>query len=70
MNPEIVLSDKFIEFSQNIAVLHESKKKLNAEIKKLLEDHKVSLKKIEDEVLRLTAEFNVWEKEQAKTKTN
>jgi hypothetical protein len=69
MNPEILLSDKFVEFSQNVTVLHESKKKINAELKKLLEEHKINLKKIEDEVAKLTAEFNIWEKEQSKAKT-
>lgn len=68
MNPEILLSDKFVEFSQNVAVLHENKKKINAELKKLLEEHKINLKKIEDEVAKLTAEFNTWEKEQSKAK--
>lgn len=70
MNPEILLSDKFVEFSQNVAALHESKKKINAEMKKLLEEHKVNLKKIEDEVARLTLDFNHWEKEQSKSKTS
>jgi hypothetical protein len=66
MNTELLLSDKFVEFSQKIVVLHENKKKLQAEIKKLLEEHKVSLKKIEDEVAVLTADFANWEKENTK----
>lgn len=64
MKPETLLSDKFVEFSQKVAVLHETKKKLNAEVKKLLEDHKVKLKALEDELAVLTTDFNNWEKEQ------
>lgn len=69
MNTETVLSDKFVEFSQKIAQLHESKKKLTAEFKKLLEDHKASIKKIDDEATALASDFENWEKQStAKTK--
>lgn len=66
MNTELLLSDKFVEFSQNIAVLHESKKKLQIEIKKLLEEHKSNIKKIEDEAALLTVDFDTWQKENTK----
>lgn len=57
MNPELLLSDKFVEFSQKISQLHEAKKKLNADMKKLLEEHKAQIKKIDDEALALSQAF-------------
>lgn len=69
MNTETLLSDKFVEFSQNIAALHEQKKKVQSELKKIIEEHKTQLKSIEDEVVVLTADFSAWEKEHTKTKT-
>lgn len=69
MNPELLLSDKFIEFSQKIAQLHEAKKKANAEVKKILEDHKTTIKKIDDEALALSSAFEAWQKENNKPKS-
>ncbi len=66
MNAEILLSDKFVEFSQKIASLHEQKKKVQNELKKIIEDHKQQLKAIEDEVAVLTSDFNKWEQEHTK----
>jgi hypothetical protein len=66
MNAEILLSDKFVEFSQKIANLHEQKKKVQNELKKIIEDHKQQLKVIEDEVAILTSDFNKWEQEHTK----
>jgi hypothetical protein len=63
MNTETFLSDKFVEFSQKIAQLHEAKKRLTSEFKKLLEDHKASVKKIDDEALALATDFESWEKQ-------
>lgn len=64
MTPEILLSDKFVEFSQKISALHESKKTMNAEIKKIVEDHKAKIKKIDDEAAALTTEFTSWQQAQ------
>lgn len=66
MTPEILLSDKFVEFSQKISALHETKKSMSAEIKKLVEDHKLKMKKIDDEAAGLTAEFTNWQNSQNK----
>lgn len=66
MNPEILLSDKFVEFSQKIVALHDQKKRVQAELKKIIEEHKTQLKSIEDEVAVLTADFSEWEKEHTK----
>jgi len=68
MNPELLLSDKFVEFSQKISQLHEAKKKASAELKKLLEDHTLQMKKIDDEALALSAAFEAWQKENSKPK--
>lgn len=68
MNADILLSDKFVEFSQKITLLHEQKKKLQAEVKKLIEEHKLQLKSIEDDVAALTSDFNAWEQENTKSK--
>jgi len=68
MNPELLLSDKFVEFSQKISQLHETKKKLSAEMKKLLEEHKAQVKKIDDEALALSSAFEAWQKESNKPK--
>ena len=66
MTPELLLSDKFVEFSQKISALHESKKKISTELKKVVEEGKANLKKIDDEAVSLTAEFETWQKEQVK----
>jgi CRISPR/Cas system type I-B associated protein Csh2 (Cas7 group RAMP superfamily) len=57
MNPELLLSDKFVEFSSKVATLHEKKKQLNIEFKKSFEAHKAQIKLIEDEAANLAVEF-------------
>jgi hypothetical protein len=57
MNAELLLSDRFIEFSSRVAALHEKKKSLNVEFKKLFEAHKVQIKAIEEEAAALASEF-------------
>jgi hypothetical protein len=68
MNTEILLSDKFVEFSQKIASYHEQKKRVQSELKKIIEEHKQQLKIIEDEVALLTNDFNHWQQEISKGK--
>lgn len=57
MNPELLLSDKFIEFSTKVNALHEKKKNLLLEFKKLYDAHKAQVKSIEEEAAALAAEF-------------
>jgi len=57
MNAELLLSDKFVEFSAKVASLHEKKKNLNIEFKKLFEAHKAQIKQIEEEAALLASEF-------------
>ena len=68
MNTEILLSDKFVEFSQKIASYHEQKKRVQTELKKIIEEHKQQLKVIEDEVSSLTTDFQAWQDEIGKGK--
>jgi hypothetical protein len=57
MNAELLLSEKFLEFSQKIAVIHEKKKSLLVEFKKQYEAHKAQVKSLEEEAAALAAEF-------------
>lgn len=57
MNTELLLSDKFIEFSAKVNALHEKKKALMLEFKKLYDAHKAQVKTIEEEAAQLAAEF-------------
>jgi len=67
--PEVLLSDKFAEFSGNITALHEKKKELEAEFKKMYLAHKASVKAIDDEAAELQFTFNNWAtKDEKKTK--
>jgi uncharacterized protein (UPF0335 family) len=56
---DVLLSDDFVQFSSKVAELHEKKKKLNADFKKLYEEHKKSLKTIDGEAAKLQKEFEV-----------
>ncbi len=57
MNTELLLSDKFLEFSQKIAAIHERKKALLVEFKKHFEAHKAQVKTLEEEAAALAQEF-------------
>lgn len=57
MNTDLLLSDKFIEFSTKVNALHEKKKNLLLEFKKLYDAHKAQVKALEDEAAALAAEF-------------
>ena len=54
---DVLLSDDFVQFSYKVSELHEKKKKLNADFKKLYEEHKKSLKTIDGEAVKLQKEF-------------
>ncbi len=57
---DVYLSDEFAEFSGKVTALHERKKEMFAEFKKLWEDHKVAMKEIDDEALELKNNFESW----------
>jgi hypothetical protein len=68
LSPELLLSDKFAEFSGQITALHERKKQLIAEFKALYEKHKADLKAIDEEVIILQNSFDDWAEQQAPNK--
>lgn len=57
---EFLLNDKFVEFSSKVAALHEKKKELTAEFKKIHEKWKADIAGIETEVTDLHNEFENW----------
>ena len=53
----VLLSDDFANFSGQITALHEKKKELNAEFKKLYEKHKAEIAAIDEEAQNLQDAF-------------
>lgn len=53
----ILLSDDFAEFSGKVTALHEKKKELTAEFKKLYEEHKAAVAAIDAEADALQNTF-------------
>lgn len=60
---EVLLSDNFVAFSQNVKALHEEKQKIKTEIKKLYEEAQLKLKELDKQVLSLQADFEKWKKD-------
>ena len=56
-----LLSDEFAEFSGKVTALHEKKKELNAEFKKLYEEHKSAVAAIDAEAVALQNAFSAGE---------
>ena len=69
LTPEILLSENFAEFSGKIIALHEKKKELVAEFKKVYEEHKTQVKIIDDDAANLQGMFNDWATGQKKAKS-
>jgi hypothetical protein len=57
MNAELLLSEKFVEFSGKIAAIREKKNNLVLEFKKLYDAHKAQIKTLEEEAAHLAADF-------------
>jgi len=53
----ILLSDDFAEFSGKVTALHEKKKEMNANFKKLYEEHKAAIAAIDAEAVALQNTF-------------
>ena len=53
----ILLSDQFAEFSGKVTALHEKKKEMNANFKKLYEEHKAAIAAIDAEAVALQNTF-------------
>lgn len=60
MKTEFLLSEEFVNFSANIKNLHDQKKELEAEFKRLFSEHKSKVKSIDDEALKLQQDFDDW----------
>lgn len=60
MTPEALLSDRFAEFAGKVTALHEKKKEMVADFKKLYEEHKAALRSLDEEALSLHQEFESW----------
>jgi Skp family chaperone for outer membrane proteins len=58
--PDVLLSDEFADFSGKVTALHEKKKELKAEFKKLFEKHKANIRAIDEEAESLQNDFNAW----------
>ena len=65
MNPaDLLLNEKFVEFSSQIAALYEKKKELQVEVRRIVEEHKAAIKELDDQALTLKGEFEAWQGEQ------
>lgn len=60
LTTEVLLSDQFADFSGKVTALHEKKKELVAEFKRLYEEHKTQVKAIDEEAANLQNMFNEW----------
>jgi len=63
---DIFLSDKYVEFSQKIAEIHNKKKAMKDEFKSKFEAFNKELKAMDDEARKVVADFEAW-KASAKT---
>ena len=68
MTAETLLSENFVEFSSKITALHEKKKELNADFKKMVENHKANLKSIDEEAVNLEKAFTDWQQSHEESK--
>ena len=53
----VLLSDKFSEFSSKVTALHEKRKQLIVEYKKMYEEHKAAVAAIDIEAIELQKTF-------------
>lgn len=64
MDANILLSDKFVEFSSAVTALHERKKELKEEFKALQEKFKKDITDLDQQALDLQNDFDNWVAEQ------
>ena len=57
LSANILLSEQFAEFSGKVTALHEKKKEMNANFKKLYEEHKAAIAAIDAEAVNLQNDF-------------
>lgn len=63
---ELLLTDEFLAFSQAVASVHEEKKVLEEEFKKLFENYKNKKKELELKVSSASEKWEDWKKKQLK----
>ena len=57
LTANILLSEQFADFSGKVTALHEKKKEMNANFKKLYEEHKAAIAAIDAEAVALQNTF-------------
>lgn len=60
MKTEFLLSEEFVDFSANVKRLHDQKKELEAEFKRVFAEHKSKVKAIDEEALKIQQDFDDW----------
>lgn len=60
MKTEFLLSEEFVDFSANVKRLHDQKKELEAEFKRVFAEHKTKVKAIDEEALKIQQDFDDW----------
>lgn len=64
---DILLSDRFVEFSKQIEAIHVAKKTMKAEFKKQYDAFQKKIDDLDAQAKKLMAEFENWKKELALT---
>jgi hypothetical protein len=61
---ELLLTDEFVSFSKEIALVHENKKAVEEEFKKHFEEYKNKKKEFDSKVAAANAKWEEWKKTQ------
>lgn len=70
LQASVLLSDEFAEFSGKVTALHERKKELKSEFKKLYEEHKAAVAAIDAEAVALQNAFTIDDEEKPEPPAN
>jgi hypothetical protein len=65
---ELLLTDEFVEFSKEVASVHEEKKTLEEDFKKHFEAYKAQKKELESRVAEASSRWEEWKKSQLSAK--
>lgn len=63
---DFLLSDEFVQFSKDIAAIHEQKKQKKDEMKKLYEQFQVDIAALEEAAVELATKWEAWKAEHTK----
>lgn len=61
---ELLLTDEFVEYAEQIKAIHEEKKKVEEDFKKHFEEYKTKKKEFENRVAAASSEWENWKKSQ------